>query len=223
MTLISIFVVGGVLALVAWALVPKEKPEEAQQSVVVPAETPTALFMQTRLVGLPLRIAPGDVMHIVSLNKRRITSSSATAWGFYDVPNDSRDEREWPDQRVMKQAREAKNMGVFAWRADVSNHGPTTVIDIAIPLTLNFENDKPAVTYRAIVSPLAAGQMFTFYVVNDCNKGVSAVWPDEVSLLVLGEKERRKVPLRRTFKSPIDQVMVFMPSRTRLVGDAECE
>ena len=123
----------------------------------------------------------------------------------------------------MEKAAKAKNAGVFAWRADVTNHGPTTVIDLSIPMKLWFENEKPEVVYKAIITPLPPNSPFTFYLVNDCPKSVSAVWPDSVTLQVVGEDARREVPLRRKFTSPIDQIMMFFASSTRFVGDHPCE
>jgi len=183
----------------------------------------TAIFMETRLVSLPLTIQPNETAHIVSLNKRRITSKNAVNWGFYDVYNDGITAKQWPDQAVIGKATQAHNPALFAWKAEVSNHGPNTVIDLSIPIKLWFENEKPEVIYNAIVTPLEAGKAFTFYLVNDCKKSVSAVWPDTAKLQVIGESERREVPLRRTFRSPIDQIMMFFASSTRLVGDHPCE
>ena len=71
-------------------------------------EVATAIFMESQLVPLPITILPGEVAHIVSLNKRRITSPNSVNWGFYTVSNEEVTIRKWPDQKVMDQAMEAQ-------------------------------------------------------------------------------------------------------------------
>jgi hypothetical protein len=188
----------------------------------VSSEAATAIFMESQIAPLPISIPPGEVAHIVSLNKRKIASPNAVNWGFYTVANHEDTTRKWPDKKIMDHAREAHNFAIFAWKAEVSNHGPTTVIDLVMKIKLWFGNEKPEKLYNVIVTPLDAGKTFVFYLVNDCPTTVSAVWPEKVALQVLGEQKKREVQLHRTYQSPIDQIMIFMGSTTRLVGDHPC-
>jgi hypothetical protein len=203
------------LPFITWARNPKEQ--------VHPSTAPTAIFMETRMVGLPIKIPPRSVAHLLSLNKHRITSSHSTNWGFYDIPNDSNVERDWPDKKAMQSIFKGHNVGMFPWRAEVSNHGPGNVIDISIPIKLWFDNEKPEIVYNAIVTPLDKGASFVFYLVNDCPSDVSAAWPDNATLQVVGEQNRQVAQLHRSFTNPIDQIMIFFPSKTQMVGDFPCQ
>lgn len=199
---------------------PKALPKPEQNQATKPAETPTAIYMECTMSSLPITITPHTTLHLIPLNKKRMQS---VKWGFYDVPNDSNLERQWPDKAVMNKATKTHNLAMFIWRCEISNHGTLNVLDIGMPIKIWFGNEKPEVTYQAIIAPLDAGAKFVFYPVNDCSGTVSAVWPDTVKLQVLGESHRREVPLRRTFKSPIDQIMMFFGSTTRFVGGEPCE
>jgi hypothetical protein len=75
----------------------------------------------------------------------------------------------------------------------------------------------------AIVSPLPAGATYTFYLINECPISVAAVWPDTVTVQVIGEDRRRSAKLNRTYTSPIDQIIVLMPSLVPFIGDHQCE
>lgn len=195
-------------------------PKGEQLADTKPTETPTAIYMECNMTPLPITIAPRSAIHLIPLNKKRMQS---VRWGFNDVHNDSPVERQWPDKVVMKKATQSHNPAIFIWRCEVSNHGTANVLDIAMPIKIWFGNEKPEVIYKAIITPLDAGTTFSFYPVNDCPETVSAVWPDTVKLQMLGEAQRREVPLRRTFKSPIDQIMMFFGSTSRIIGGEPCE
>jgi hypothetical protein len=144
-------------------------------------------------------------------------------WGFLTTLNNSDLPRQWPEKSVMGSAAKQHNSALFAWRCELSNHGPNNVLDLHVPIKIWFGNEKAEVTYTVIITPLDAGDKFVFYMLNDCPTDASAVWEDEVMLQVLGESSRRKVPLRRKFKSLGDQIMMFFPSTTRLVGGEPCQ
>jgi hypothetical protein len=186
--------------------------------------TPTALFAETQMIGLPIHVDPQSLAHVVSLNKRRLKSKGAVNWGFYEVANNGAASMAWPSQKVMDAATKADNPGVFAWRVKVSNHGGT-ILRATIPIKLWFGAGKSPeeIVYNAIIAPLAANSEFVFYLVNDCPVVVNGAWPDTATVHVAGESSQRSVPLNRTFRSPIDQIVMFFPSTTRLVGDHPCE
>lgn len=190
-----------------------------QLADVKPTETPTAIYMECNITPLPVTIPPRTAIHLIPLNKKRMQS---VKWGFYDVRNDRNEERQWPDKAIMKKATKSFNPAIFIWRCEVSNHGTVNVLDVTMPIKIWFGNEKLEVIYTAVITPLDAGTTFSFYPVNDCSETVSAVWPDTVKLQVLGELERREVLLRRTFKSPIDQIMMFFGSTSRFIGGEPC-
>ena len=75
----------------------------------------------------------------------------------------------------------------------------------------------------AVIPALSPGNEFDFYLVNDCDLSVNAVWQETAKVQVLGEEAQRYVPLRRTYTSPVDQIMVFFPSTVRWIGGEPCE
>lgn len=208
--------------MVVWATysTPRTATTPEEKEILKPTEAPTALFMECNMASLPLTIPPHTTIHLIQLNKKRLQSAK---WGFYDVPNDSNLARQWPDKAVINKATKLHNPGIFIWRCEISNHGTLNVFDVAVPIKIWFGNEKPEVIYQAIISPLDAGEKLVFYPVNDCPETVSAIWPDTVKLQVLGEPHRREVFLHRTFKSPIDQIMMFLASTTRFIGGEPCE
>jgi hypothetical protein len=179
-----------------------------------PAET--ALFMECRFGPLPITIAPGETVHIVRLNKKQIQGQ---AWGFWDVPNLNISKPFlWPDKKLLDDARKVHSFNI-PWVCKVSNHG-STLISAAILIDLWFGNatgGKGKIIYSALISPLDAGKEFSFYLVNDCNISVAAIWEERAVVQVLGENVRREVPLHRTYRSPIDQIMSFFPALVRFV------
>ena len=79
-TLMAALVGAGVFAAVWWALPRLFKQTGSNQQAIaqpVKSEAATAVFMETRMAGLPIGIPSGGVLHLVSLNKRRITSKNA--------------------------------------------------------------------------------------------------------------------------------------------------
>ncbi len=182
--------------------------------------SPTAIYMECTMASLPLTIAPSESIHIIPLNKRRLHS---VKWGFMDFHNSGPLARLWPEKKVMAEADKKHNFARFVWRCEVSNHGTLNVLDVGIPIKIWFGNEKPETVYQAIVTPLDAASKFVFYPINDCPENISAVWPDTVTLQVLGESKRREVPLRRKFRNIADQIMTFFGSTTRFIGGEPCE
>lgn len=184
-----------------------------------PLEAPTAIYMVCDLVSLPIKISPHSTAHLIPINKKRMKS---VKWGFYDVPNHTDLEEQWPKAPMMDQAtKKEDNFGVFTWRCEMSNHSMVNVLDIKMSITFDIGVDK--ITYDVIITPLDAGGTFVFYPINDCPAIVHAVWPNFVELQVLGEENRRKVPLRRTYRNAFEGIMLLFGSTVRLFGDVRCE
>jgi hypothetical protein len=187
-------------------------------SALLPA--PTAIFVESQFVGLPVMIPAQSSLNVVPANKRRMRTEK---WGFFRPFNGDNAPKQWPDHRTIEAAKAKHDAALFAVRYDVSNAGDRTIVTVAIPLDINFGNEKPAIRYHAIIAPLNAGQTFSFYVVNDCPESVSLIWQEETTAQVLGEESRRPIRLRRKYRSPIDQIAMLFPATTQLVGAGPCE
>jgi hypothetical protein len=83
--------------------------------------------------------------------------------------------------------------------------------------------EENAVKFTPIISPLDAGGSFSLYFVNDCPINVSGVLPDQVTLLVVGETKRRTTQLNLPHRNPIDQIMMWFPTRVRWIGGEPCD
>ena len=134
-----------------------------------PPEPNLAVFMRCDMIALPITIPAHTTIHLVPANPRRL---KATGWGSYDIPNDADKPEQWPDKHRIDESNKKHNSGVFNYKCDVSNHGQVNVLDIAIPMTVLHSPPRSycrtKITYTPIISPLDAGQTFTFYFVNDC-------------------------------------------------------
>ena len=179
--------------------------------------TPTELYMDCHMIALPISIAAGATVHVKVLNKKQYGN---TQWAMDDIRNDGITERPWPDAKLVKSVK--FNPGVFGYKCDVTNHAQGNLIDIAIQLSTNFDNEKPPLVYTAIISPLDAGNVFSFYIINECPVDVSVIAPEAAKVQVFGEDKRRTVPLHWPHRNPIEQIMMLMPSKVRWTGNA-CE
>jgi hypothetical protein len=197
-----------------------EKKSEPEPPVPLPPAPDTALFMESEIAALPITIPQHSRLNVVPINKRRIKAAN---WGIFAVPNDTDRDQKWPDKHTMVTSSTTHNPGIWAWRCRLSNHGPTNLLSAAVSIRIWFGNEKPEMVHTVIASPLDSGKEFVFYMVNDCHEVVNAVWPDTATVQIFGETHPRSIPLRRTYKTPIDQIMMFFGSTTRFVGGEPCE
>jgi hypothetical protein len=133
--------------------------------------------------------------------------------------------QEWPDKSLLKKSEQLHNPGVFCYKCRVSNHGPTGLIYLGVRIDLwlgTQGGEKNKTTYVPVISALDPGRDFDFYLVNDCNTIASAVWQETARAQVFGESKQRDIPLRRTYRSPIDQIIMLFPSTVNWSGQA-CE
>ncbi|HEV2549850.1 MAG TPA: hypothetical protein VGU20_21240 [Stellaceae bacterium] len=182
-----------------------------------------SLLSECRMSSLPISIPPHGVLHLVPLNSRRL---KAVKWGLYDVHNDQGDAKAWPTEDQLNLAKQQHDPGVFVYRCDLSNHGRSNILNVAIPMRFWFGNEggeANALHYSAVVSPLDAGETFVFYLVNDCPVHASGVVPDTARIKIGGESAWRDVPLNRTYKNPVEQIMMFFPTKVRWIGGEPCE
>ena len=182
--------------------------------------TSTAIFMECQMIGLPITILPRSKIHVVAINKKRMEREN---WGFFDIPNDTENEKTWPEKKTIDLSSKTKNFGVFGYKCEVSNHGLENIIYLEIPIDLWFDNIKKAIRYAPIVSSLDVAQRFSFYIVNDCPVNVSAAWQDSAKVQTLREPKTHAVPLRRKYRNPVEQIMMFFPSTVQWVREQPCE
>jgi hypothetical protein len=109
----------------------------------------------------------------------------------------------------------------------VSNHGPAGIVYLGVPLDLLFfgthgKKDVP-LRYTAVVPALDSGKEFGFYIFNDCDVGVSAIWQQGAVAQMVGETRQRNVEIKRTYRSPVDQIMMFFPTTVRWTNEQVCE
>jgi hypothetical protein len=179
----------------------------------------TAIFMESQMVQLPVTIPANSSIHVIPLNKNRMQTVKR---GFYDIPNHGTADMKWPNNTILQRLGTA----ALVWRCDVTNNGPKTVLDVAIPITLTFDNEGPTVDYTAVISPLVAGSVFSFYLVNDCTAIVGAICEENITLQVPGEEKLRQVRLHGKSRNEVEQVMSFfglMDLNARPVGSGPCD
>ena len=175
-----------------------------------------AVFMKCTRVGLPIEIAPHSTLHVVPISKTRLQAKNR---GYLTVRNDTIQDTKWPSDQVMEEAKKQSNPSRSVWRCEVVNNGVAKVYDLSIPIRCAFGGDEQECIYQAAVDLLPVGKGFVFYLVNDCPVQAHAAWGPKLSLRAAGETILREAPLRRTLANPIEQVMIFLPSNTRLAGD----
>lgn len=173
----------------------------------------TAVFMECQMQNLPLKVPPRTQADVVLLAKPRIVREK---WGFYRIPNISNTEMPWPDPKLVDAARKKHEftMGI-AFVCRVSNHGVAPLLHIGIPIDLWFgseSGEKNRIRYSPIISALDPGKPAEFYLVNTCDVPVIGIWQGKATAQIAGETERRDIPLRRTYASPMDQILPMLPS-----------
>ena len=213
---VAILVVGCGLYKLNDILAPK-----TEVSKEIPKKLSAAVLMDCQLIGLPISIPPHSTIDIIPLNKKRMERQN---WGFYQIPNTTDKTVIWPDKRKLDLSEKSRNAGVFTYKCDITNSGSEKILYLAVPIDLWFGNDKKTIKYRPIVSSLGIDQTFSFYVVNDCPVNVSAAWQDiPTKVTFLGESTPRNIVLKRKYRNPAEQIMMFLESSVRWVGEQQCD
>jgi hypothetical protein len=124
------------------------------------------------------------------------------------------------------------NLGVFAYRCEITNLGDINLLNVVIPFEFWFQSasggeqkggEENAVKYEVVLSPIRAGASARFYAVNDCNIMATGILQNTARVRVSGMTKWQEVPLGRKFQNPIEQIMMFFPSRVRWIDRGECE
>lgn len=178
----------------------------------------TAVFMECNWASLPISPPLGGIAHILLLNRRRIDGLKGQNWGFFEVL------QPWPNEAQMKKARDVHDIGGdVCYRCRVTNHGSQNLIFLAVQFDLWLGRRVGArgkTSYTPVITALDRGAEFDFYVVNDCNEPAAAIWEETALAQVLGESRPRAIPLRRTYRSPVDQVLTLFPTTVSWSGGA---
>jgi hypothetical protein len=153
--------------------------------------------------------------HVKALNKNQYVN---TKQSMFDIRNDGSKEQLWPDLKLINSIK--FNPGANGYKCDVSNHAQTNLIDVAIQMSTNFNGEKEPLIYTAIISPLDAGALVSFYIINECPVMASVTFPEVTAVQVLGEDKRRTVPLHWSHRNPIEQDMLFFPSKVSWTRNA---
>jgi hypothetical protein len=186
-----------------------EKPHQEELPLAA-----TEVYLDCHPTALPLRIEPHSTAHMKIFNEKEYGNTKSS---MYDVNNDGDKELLWPDESVIK--RVPHNPGVFGWQCALSNHAQSNLMDVAVKLIANYDSEKASLDYFVVASPLDAGNTFHFLVLNGCPAMVSAVIQDQVGVQVVGESERRTVPLHFPNRTPIQQIMILLGSKVSWNGD----
>jgi len=202
------------LAWMAWPL--KTVPTPELQPII-------AVFAKCDLIGFPIEILPQNAIRIVPINERGMKSIS---WGSFEIRNDTKKTTQWPEKAKMQQAARQHDLGVFAYKCEVGNHGGTNLFDVAMPMRFWFGDkvgEENALKYTPIISPLDAGHSFPLYFVNDCPTEASGILLENATVRVAGETMRRTTKLNLPNRNSADPIMFWPPTKIRWVNSTRCE
>jgi hypothetical protein len=148
-------------------------------------------------------------------------------WGVGEIRNDSSDSKQWPDKQKIREADAVHDPAIFSPKCEVSNHGTTNLVDVALPFNFWFGDtpggEQNAVKYTVTISPMDAGSIADVYLVNDCPLLATAVIQPSGTTLVAGESGRRSIPINLPNRTPIDPILMWFPAKTHLVGSTDCK
>lgn len=197
----------------------------AETLQLLPPPPNVAILAKCGLAPLPVTIAPHGTIRVVAINEHAFRSSNN--WGVEEIENNSSDAKQWPDKQKMREAQAQHDPAVIPFKCEVSNHGTTNLVDVALPLHFWFGNnprgEQNAVKYAVTISPMDAGSTVDVYFVNDCPLFAVAVIQPSGTTLVAGESSRRSVPINLPNRTPIDPILMWIPATTHLVGATACK
>lgn len=198
------------------------KPFSAPPPPAAPLDL--AIFMECNIKGLPLTIPALSAIQVVPVNEAYMRSNH---WGSYKINNDTSSPKQWPDPKVMRDAKRQHDPGVFAYDCKITNIGSSDVLDVSIPIRFWFGQkggEQNAVPFATIISPLYPGASHSedIYFVNDCSVSAAALLPSSVTLQVIGEAKRRRVALDLPHRNPVEPLMMWFPTKIQFVRATQC-
>jgi hypothetical protein len=179
-----------------------------------------AIYIDCNMEGLPIVIRPMSSIQVVPVNEAYMRSNH---WGSEEIRNESSKPMKWPDAKKMESARRQHDPGVFGYDCTITDLGSVDVLDLALPMRFWFGQkggNQNAVPFAPIISPLGAGANHaqSIHFVNDCPTLATGIFPDSVTLQVIGETKRRTVPLHFPHRNPVEPIMMWFPAKVQFVG-----
>jgi hypothetical protein len=175
----------------------------------------TAVELECDWDNLPIHVPVGKFAHVMLVNRK----ARRSGMGLFDVRGDNAKDSSWPAKSQLNAAHPKKappNYGETIYHCDLSNQGSTKLFDVALTFRLNsatrVPSDKQEYPYEVVANPLAPGDTFTFYVVNECPIAVILIQPEQYSALILGENQRQTFTLLRPHRNPVEPFMMLFPS-----------
>jgi hypothetical protein len=180
--------------------------------------TLTALYIGCGWDHIPITIQPGTSIHVMWLDPSILKGNpnipflgpfediaAPTGGGSLKWPTDR--EGRWMNSREIEEAMKATKTiaSPYAFRCTLNNYA-VTLDEITAELIVDTSDGKRH-TYDVHFNPSVLGHPFDFYMVNRCSSGTvpdAAQWGDAATVRILGEVDRRRIPLqfeRRAFPS----------------------
>jgi len=173
--------------------------------------------------NLPIRAPAHSVVRIIPANP---TFFSDVHEGMQIFVNNSDEESQVPDKNTMNELTRQRPRQVFAWKCEISNHGTSNAVNVAIDLSFWFGNtqspDMSPAMFKAMIGSVDLGKSVDFYIVNDCPRTVFGSLPDTVRVRTAASENWFEATLFRDFSSPVEQIFALFPGSKNWLGDAQC-
>ena len=199
-----------------------------------PPPPPPEISLQIgcRLDKIPIHISTASTIHVIRLYPSTLLGNPRMPYNgvFEDVDADAADEKgaDWPSTSQGRWMNHSERKGLstpFAYNCTLTNYGNVTLDEITVELGIATSDGKRH-TYPIPFDPLISGHSFNFYMVNMCSFGVTpsfAAWDNSATVGILGEKGRRRVPLKFERRSWPSGLTTFGASLLIWDGVSSCQ
>ncbi len=215
------FIVPGLISLFPIGFMVGHLWPQKQATPPTPSSVPlTALYIGCEFAHIPITIQPGTSVHVMWLDPTILRGNPNIPFlGPFDDIAVSAGERalKWPtgrEGRWMKRIDIEEAMKLtkilpspYAYHCTLNNYG-ATLDEIAAQLIVDTSDEKRH-AYDVQFDPSVLGHPFEFYIINKCSSEVvptMAQWGNTATVRILGETNRRKIPLqfeRKAFPSDL--------------------
>jgi hypothetical protein len=192
----------------------RHRAREVAAKKTVSSQTllPVELSMSCSSTDLPVHIRQDNPIEIMWLNQRLTHNRKGHEFtGFLTLENDGSEDYSWPPE---KSKRKDAHSALQAYRCTLQNTGPSNLAEILMAAKIyygdNHDDDFDPRYFE--INPLPAGGRYSFYIVNQCPVSATAIIGDSAVLRVVGESERRTVPVSLSGANPIGNILMFFPS-----------
>lgn len=192
-----------------------------------PTLEPVAIYISCEWNHYPIKISAGSTLHVIRLYPPILSGNpTVSSLGIFDdIPAPTDKDRTWPSKSDGQWLSGPELMKVAGaqvlFKCELSSYGRVPVEDILIPMTVaNAENKRRV--YQVVFDPLSSGGRFPFSVVNWCPTEIYVTWPEFITVHVLGEPAKRRVPLKIIKRDWPADLMLFPPSAFKWTGVQQC-